>query len=144
MTLLRRFLRLPSRERSLLIRAALLLCLNEVLLRLLSASVPKRLEFQGSAVPWMGKAGSFSPERIAWAVKTASRYVPGATCLPQALTTHRLLRWNGFSSLFRIGVMKDEQGDFQAHAWVEHQGQVLVGGADTVRYRSLLALGGSR
>lgn len=68
------------------------------------------------------------PERIAWAVRAASRYVPDAACLTQALATQVLLARNGYPSNLRIGVTFGEQKSLHAHAWVEVQGRVLIGG----------------
>jgi hypothetical protein len=64
--------------------------------------------------------------RIAWAVRAASRRVPRATCLVQALTVQLLLARHGYVSVLRVGVKRDD-GAFKAHAWVEFQGRVVVG-----------------
>lgn len=72
-----------------------------------------------------------SPERIAWAVQAASRYVPDAACLVQALAAQTLLARNGYAAEVRIGVAL-EQGVLQAHAWVESQGKVLIGGGSVL------------
>ena len=78
--------------------------------------------------------------RITWAVAAASRYVPSATCLVQALAARTLLRMEGFPAHLHIGVAKESGQDFQAHAWVESQGSVVTGGAESDRYASLLVL----
>ena len=66
-------------------------------------------------------------EWIAWAVARTSRFVPGATCLTQALTTQWLLGAYGYSSTLRIGVSRN-LAQMEAHAWVEHDGRVIIGG----------------
>jgi hypothetical protein len=71
-----------------------------------------------------------SIERIAWAVARASQYTPRATCLTQALATQVLLGWQGYATRLCIGVARSDVGQFQAHAWVECQGKVVIGGAD--------------
>lgn len=79
-------------------------------------------------------------ERVAWAVKAASRRVPAATCLTQALAAQVLLRRRGLSPRLHIGVAKDENARLLAHAWVESEGRIVVGGRGHKRYTSLLVL----
>ncbi len=66
---------------------------------------------------------------ISWAVARANRFVPGrGACLHEALAAHVLLRRNGFSPELKIGVRRDEEGEFRAHAWIEEDGEVVIGG----------------
>ena len=79
---------------------------------------------------------------LVWAVKASSRRIPGATCLTQALTLHKLLRAAGHSSKIEIGVAKSTERGFQAHAWVESEGQTLLSSPlEASAYRRLLTLG---
>lgn len=84
--------------------------------------------------------------QIAWAVKIASRYVPVASCLTQALTAQFLLNAAGIDNEIHIGVTLQEEtgarkGEFGAHAWVEQGGVVLVGGSEqSLRYARILTL----
>jgi hypothetical protein len=48
-------------------------------------------------------------------------------CLPQALVGHRLLRQQGFDVHLKIGVLKNHGDQISAHAWLEYQGQVILG-----------------
>ena len=66
--------------------------------------------------------------RVTWAVSRLSRYVPKATCLTQALTTQLLLYREGYPSRIQIGVGKGDNDKFQAHAWVEYEGWIVIGG----------------
>jgi Transglutaminase-like superfamily len=75
---------------------------------------------------------SISISHIVWMVNVSSRYMPGVKCLARALTTKVLLNRYGYSSELRIGVAKNEQGELEAHAWVEYQGKVIVGGLSTL------------
>jgi hypothetical protein len=70
------------------------------------------------------------PGQIAWAVTVTSRYIPQATCLTQAMTTRILLGRYGHPATLRIGVARGEEDNFQAHAWVESNGTVVIGGAE--------------
>lgn len=68
-----------------------------------------------------------SVRKVVWGVREASRYVPAATCLTQALVTWIFLRQLGQSSDLRIGVTKDLQGQLEAHAWVQVGGKIIIG-----------------
>lgn len=65
--------------------------------------------------------------RVIWAVEHASLAVPKATCLTQALAARVALGWGGLNSELQIGVLKSERGVFEAHAWVERQGRIVIG-----------------
>jgi hypothetical protein len=67
-------------------------------------------------------------QRLARLVGIAANHGPyRATCLRQSLALWWLLRRRGIPAELRIGVRK-QQGELQAHAWVEHQGQALNDG----------------
>jgi hypothetical protein len=74
--------------------------------------------------------GRASEAQVCWAVRLASRYVPCATCLTQALTAQMLLGWSGTGSKLHIGVRLDTK--FEAHAWVECSGRTVVGESEVV------------
>ncbi|NJN18499.1 MAG: lasso peptide biosynthesis B2 protein [Oscillochloris sp.] len=77
-------------------------------------------------------------QHVVWAVRSVSRLVPAATCLTQALATRVLLRRYGVVTRLQIGVLKDAQGQFHAHAWVEYRGSVIIGGSDSLGQYSVL------
>lgn len=82
-----------------------------------------------------------SVERAAWAVGVVSNYVPSATCLTQALATVVLARRYGQEALLRIGVVRTDVGGLLAHAWVESEGRILIGGQqDLERFKVLTPL----
>jgi Transglutaminase-like superfamily len=76
-------------------------------------------------------------EDVAWAVRQASRVVPRSSCLTQALATQVLLARSGYSSQLRIGVARGARGDLEAHAWVESDGQRVIGARGAERYALL-------
>jgi hypothetical protein len=95
-----------------------------------------------------GVATAVMPERaeqIARCVKRMSRYVPAATCLTQSLVTVRLLEDAALPACLRIGVAKNKLGELEAHAWVESEGRVIIGGrhADLKRFTVLQAVEGT-
>lgn len=81
---------------------------------------------------------SGSPESVRWAVSTAGSCLPGTyDCLERALTGSTLLKASDSPHCLRFGV--DTQSDtFEAHAWVESNGDVLIGDVDDFgRFRPL-------
>lgn len=81
------------------------------------------------------------PDRVGWAVSAVHRAIPvRGTCLTNALVTHVLLAWRRFPAHLRIGVIKNAQGELLAHAWVECQNKVVIGGAERDRYIPLFSL----
>jgi hypothetical protein len=84
-------------------------------------------------------------DRVVWAVTVASRCVPKATCLARALAAQVLLARRGHLVHLRIGVARSETCEFEAHAWVECQGRVVIGGTEAPwRFTPLPPLEGKR
>ena len=93
--------------------------------------------WSGSLAPRPNAA--ISPRTIAWAIRLASRYVPRATCLTQALAAQRLLNRAGFENRLQIGVARKEE--FESHAWIECDGCILIGGArQSSRYTPIFSI----
>jgi hypothetical protein len=69
--------------------------------------------------------------KVVWAVSAAARRVPQATCLTQALATQIMLGRRGHRASLQLGIMKSKAGKFDAHAWVERDGRILIGMNDT-------------
>jgi hypothetical protein len=141
---LRRFLRLQSNERWLLIKAALLLEGIKLAMRLIPFKVLRRLADRAGRTFVRRRSRTNLPaQTVAWAVETVSQNTPGEkTCLTQALAAQVLLTRRGYSSLLHIGVVKDENGELLAHAWVECQNEIVVGGYELERYTLLTSLEG--
>jgi hypothetical protein len=89
----------------------------------------------GAAVATLNsQSGRPAVDRLEWAVLAASRFVPRATCLTQALALRRLLSRSGYQSSVQIGVRLTD-GRFAAHAWVEHESKSLLSnGGDVMQY----------
>jgi hypothetical protein len=68
-----------------------------------------------------------SARNIARSIKIASRYLPKATCLPQALAAQFLLTQNSYPADLQIGVAKNKDGLLEAHAWVRYESEILIG-----------------
>jgi hypothetical protein len=131
---IKRFATLDSRDRLLLLRALVLVGTIRAGLCLLPFRVLQGLTERACC----GPAAARPAERCVWAIRAASRFVPGATCLTQALAAQVLLARAGHDSRIEIGVTKDEQR-FRAHAWVICGEKIVIGGADVERYVPLAA-----
>jgi hypothetical protein len=125
------FLALPAGEQLLLLEALATLVAVRIALRFLTID-------QLRALARRRKAGTKPIERIAWAVRVASRAMPGTTCLGAALALQRLLSAHGHSSELHIGVARKAEA-FAAHAWLTCQGQILVGEDEHEGYTRLIA-----
>jgi hypothetical protein len=138
----RKFLRLRLAEQVLLIRAVTLLSVIRIGLELLPFKMLKGLLsklIKAAAVS--SSKRDLLTERTVWAVQAATRYVPRATCLTQALATQVLLGFDGIPASVQIGVAKGTGGVLEAHAWLDADGRILLGGSDSnQKYARLLAL----
>ena len=132
--------RLRPDERGLALRALLLVTTIRVALWVLPFKQMRRLTGDWKKVP-LAVSHEMPVSRLVWAVRAASRRVPGATCLTQSLALHCLLTRAGHHSQLRIGANKDQEGRFQAHAWVEYEGEPLLSSAGEIAsYAHLLAM----
>lgn len=78
---------------------------------------------------------------VTWAVAQARRASPGTTCLTRALAAGWMLRRRGQPARLVIGVARGKDG-LEAHAWLELDGVVIVGGeAEVRRYARLREIG---
>ena len=139
---LEKFLCLDRRDRRLLVRSACVVMAMRIGLWILPVHRVRRI------AAWAGSArrtssGRLAAPRLAWAIDTAARYVPGTTCLPQALAADFLLARHGYSARFRIAVARVGPGRLTGHAWVESDG-VVIGDADEYRDAPLQILGDDR
>lgn len=129
------FLRLDASERRLVIRCACVLVAMRLGARLmpvrrLHALVARRARGRGG----QASRSHHSAERIAWAVRAAALVIPGATCLPRALTAWMMLRRHGHPAQLRIGIARADGNSFAGHAWVESDGEIVLGGENGLRY----------
>lgn len=125
---LKRWRSLDDCERKLLLEALVALTKARLLLWLRPFSATWRdYDSQNSQRLQQSDAEPIDPALVALAVRRASRVVPASTCLAQALATQMMLARRGITVEVRIGVARDEHRSFEAHAWVELGGRVLIG-----------------
>ncbi len=131
----RRYRRRPPEDRRLILRAALILPLTEIGLRLFGFRRWKQLieKFSRPAPAPQSLPADLQREtalRAARAVRSVELHGPASpNCLERSMTLWWLLRHEGVDPELRIGARK-EGGKFEAHAWVELDGQVLNDGAE--------------
>lgn len=133
-----RLFQLPSRERWLLAHAWLLLLTTDLALRLLPFTTVLeycRRQNVHREVPVMGLPTPTS--RLAWLVEKAGEYCPtGTSCLKEALVLSWLMARSGMPTTLRIGVGR-HNGSFAAHAWLEQDGRIVLGGPTCDAYAPL-------
>jgi hypothetical protein len=129
MGLIRRFLRLSRDERRLLMRATFLLAAIHLSLGRMPFTMLRRLVMSRCRPGPMAGNRALS-ERVVWAVTAAAERIPGPpTCLSRALAVQAMLARRGYPSRLHVGVTRDGQGKVEGHAWVESEGQILIGGS---------------
>lgn len=119
--------KLTSRQKTLWLKAAALLFLIGIGLKLLPFSTFRKWylklneSFPGKTVP------DIEIPDVTRAVESAARVLPmRLMCLPQALAVRYLL--NGSEGIrMHIGVNKDPAEGFRFHAWIEKQGKTIIG-----------------
>lgn len=125
MALLRKFWSLDREERCLLLRTFVLVACLRGALNLSSFVKLKNYLARRAARHSIPK--SMSVAQLVWSVRTAAAYIPRATCLTQVLAAKYQLERSGRPGLIHIGVAKDN-GQFLAHAWLECEGEIVIGG----------------
>lgn len=140
---LQRLRQLSPPERSFLIQAWCALLAIDLALQCLPftrvTSFCRRLR----ATPHDRRAVSFPAIlQLAPLVTVAGRYSPIETsCLKEALALAWLLSRRGVATTLRFGVARCNT-DLDAHAWLEHDGQIILGEGVAESYAPLLPLTG--
>lgn len=128
---LQSFLRLPARERFLYLRTWLLLFRIRLMLWVLPYRRWRQIAAHMIRVENERQLDRPQVNQITRAVRVMSKYVPQASCLTQALAAQTLLANEGQRSQLRVGVTQND-GKLEAHAWVQIDGRVVIGGRESV------------
>jgi len=124
MKTLTNFLKLPWIDKKLILKTLFLM----IFVRLLLWTIPfPYIQRNIKKISNKTSKNDISVEKIIWAVQVVSLYLPRTTCLTTALTAHILLSRENYPSQIKIGVGKDAEGQFEAHAWLEHDDTVIIG-----------------
>ena len=126
-----RFLAFPRQVRILLLQAGVLV----PAVRLGLWALPYRWVFGWLRQPQPRRrrrsANPPTVAQIARSVRVVSKRVPRATCLTQAIAAQRLLAWYGYDPIVKVGAALDGEA-LHAHAWVEVNGQPVIGGGPSL------------
>lgn len=142
---LRRAFKLSVSDWFLILQAAFWFAVVELGLRAFQLRAVVNFLHQGSPLDQRAfRRQSASAERAAYCVELVSRLHPlHPTCLKKALVLYALLTRKGFDVQVFIGAAKTNTPKGSAvdyHAWLEHQGQVILGGQGHERYATLCSL----
>ncbi len=97
------------------------------------ATVRRAVRWLAASSHPLAPACRCSPEQVIRASVSAGLHSPlGTTCLATALVAQAMLHRHGHHARLRVGVRRDANGAFRAHAWLEREGRVVVGGPPAV------------
>lgn len=131
---LRKLPRLSAADRRAVVSAGVLTAGIRILLAILPfravLSLVSRLAPPPSAPP---RSDPDEAARLTWAVRAAGRrFLRRNPCLTEALVGLVLFRRAGLDARLRIGVARSgDASHLTAHAWLESDGRVLVGGEES-------------
>ena len=124
---LAKFLKLSVPDKLLLLYCSLVVALVRIGLSMCSyRTLSRRLQKRATHVA----VDDDMARRIVWAVTHSAKIIPRASCLTKAFAAQYLLARAGYQSEMRVGVARDAEGRFLAHAWLIRDGRVLMGGSD--------------
>lgn len=125
---LRKFFRLESSDKRLLVASACSLLLAQLALSVLPFRFLVRFLTIAGNRPSALSADRFQTARVLWAVDVASALLPATeNCLIRAVAVVGVLSWLRHPAHLRFGVTRNAGGELQAHAWVESNGHVVIG-----------------
>lgn len=135
-----RLFTLPDEDRRLILRTVPVVVLVRLALWLVPVSRLQRLltARRIESAP----LGPYQARRLAWAVSAVASRVPNATCLTRALALQILLRERGSRSRIHVGFVSKGAGKVRGHAWLEWQGEVLIGGGELSAFKTMVMLHG--
>jgi len=119
--------RLSYRRKLVWLKAAFVLSYIGIGLRILPFALFRRVFHYIAGNPGTGTPTAETVEEVVWAVRSAAYRLPMTLlCLPQSLAVKYLLRKAAGVAVY-IGVDKDPGKGYLFHAWVEWQGQTVIG-----------------
>lgn len=92
--------------------------------------IVRQLQAPLSALPQKQRRTKIDVERLSWAIAVAAQCVPWRSdCLIQVIAADRWLRRHCLRPDFYLGVAKNAQGAFAAHAWLRYGDLTVTGGS---------------
>ena len=128
MRALLKFVGLSNADRILIIRSAAVLAGIWIGLRIFPFGRVLEAVDTFSSVSRLKNNSLWLQDKIVWAVLAISRYSPlTPSCLEQALAAKITLGREGYPAVVRIGVAPGKGGQLRAHAWLESNGEIIIG-----------------
>jgi hypothetical protein len=129
---------LPPTEKGVFLRAALTLVFIKLGLAMLPFATFRKVFHYLTKSSHKKELSQAEIARTVWAVDTAANLLPfNLLCLPRALATKYLLRKLPAVTL-EIGIEVNPAKQFEAHAWVEKNGTIIIGNwPETVSYQRI-------
>lgn len=134
-----KFIRLSFIEKKFFINAFYLLTIYRIRLR----STPfhtllEQVSVDTKTLKSKSPRETISATRMAHFIRIASSFIPGSTCLSNALAGQILFARNGYKTELRIGIAHNELNPFEAHAWLTLNETILIGDVqDISRFKEL-------
>ena len=127
-----------GKEKVAFIKAAVCLITIKIGLSVLSFSTFRKVFYWFCNSGVTQEASKQKIDTTVWAVDTAANLLPiSLLCLPRALATKYLLRKTPSLTL-EIGVEINPSKAFEAHAWVEKNGSIIIGDwSESISYKRL-------
>ena len=125
-------------EKVTFLKASVCLILIKISLEILPFSTFRKVFYWFCKSDIMHETSAQKIDTTVWAVDTAANLLPiSLLCLPRALATKYLLRKIPSLTL-EIGVEINPSKAFEAHAWVEKNGSIIIGDwSGSVSYKRL-------
>jgi Transglutaminase-like superfamily len=139
MRIIHSFLKLNRYEKIIYIKSLFLLGTIRIMLWILPFQIIKIMIKHLIIIPEKNNVHKISRKKLLAAVDFMSNYIPKATCLTRTLAAQILLARYHYKSNTIIGVSKND-GEFEAHAWLESDNQIIFGKSET-DYVSILIMG---
>ena len=138
MSIIISFLKLPSWEKKVALNSFLWVIRIRIMLWMFHFSTVQnrvqKIACNYNSTP----KNTITMNRLRIIIVAASRYVPRATCLVQALAGYILFSKYGYNTSIKIGVLT-ENGEFEAHAWLEYDEKVVLGESEK-NFRTILGI----
>ena len=126
---LNRFINLPFADQWLLVKIVFVMGCVWLGLRLLPFQKVYQLLGKLAHPKRVASVQTGQVEKISdWVGKLGRYFLGEDSCFPQSLTAQLLFSRSGLNPDLRLGVAKGEKGALRAHAWVELDGIIVVGG----------------
>ena len=88
----------------------------------------------------LGQPRTADIPEIRWSIETASRRLPWrSVCFPKGLALQAMLRRRGVDARLHYGVGTGDDGALEAHVWVAAGDDIVIGGEQSGRFRSVAA-----